>query len=106
MRRFTAASLLGFSLLLPATCFADVTVGQEDKQFSVDAVTVTAGESVRFANNDTVVHNLTIKQPDGSILPSLVQAPGEERVIAFSKPGEHMVRCLIHPKMKMTVHVH
>ncbi len=80
-------------------------IGQKDKMFSQDIVTIRPGETVQFLNDDDIQHNLTVKEPDGVSRPGVVQPPGGDTHIMFDKLGDNMVRCLIHPKMKMTVHV-
>lgn len=79
------------------------TVVQKDKQFSVETMMVAAGESVTFTNADQVTHDITVKKPDGSSLPALMQKPGDSAAIKFDQVGSYRVLCLIHPKMKMSV---
>jgi cytochrome c peroxidase len=52
-----------------------------------------------------VTHNITVILPDGTQRNLGVQKPGETVEVALEKPGEVMVRCGIHPKMKLVVHV-
>lgn len=82
---------------------AEQVIDQKDKQFSQDAVTVKAGDSVSFTNSDQVSHDLSVKNPDGSRQSSTMQKPGDKLSITFDKLGSYQVQCLIHPKMKMTV---
>lgn len=81
------------------------TVGQKDKQFSQEAVTVAAGGSVRFVNDDSVAHNVFARDPAGATRPGVLQRPGEQADLAFERPGDHQVLCAIHPRMRMTVKV-
>jgi hypothetical protein len=74
--------------------------------FSQTEVTVQAGGSVQFLNDDDVSHNLTVNEPDGVTRPGVLQPPGGDTRLPFAKFGDHSVRCLIHPKMKLIVHVH
>ena len=94
-------------LLLAATlaAWAAQTVSQKDKQFSTDALTVKAGKSVTFSNDDQVTHDITVTKPDGSTTPGVMEKPGDHATITFDKPGQYKVWCLIHPKMKMIVTV-
>lgn len=78
---------------------------QKDKQFSEQAISVKSGDKVRFVNDDNVAHNITVVEPNGQSRPGIVQKPGETSDVAFDKVGAHEVRCLIHPKMKMSVEV-
>ncbi len=103
-KMFQLVLLGGCGLALPALA-AGLVVGQKDKQFSRDSITVKAGEAVAFSNDDTVTHDITVKQPDGTRRPGIVEAPGSTSEVTFDAAGTYEVRCLIHPKMKMSVHV-
>jgi plastocyanin len=97
---------LAAALLLPAAtlaAWAAQTVSQKDKQFATDTLTVKAGESVTFTNDDQVTHDITVTGPDGSTAPGVMEKPGDHATLTFAKPGEYKVWCLIHPKMKMTI---
>ena len=96
-----AASLLAF----PALAADEPVVSQKDKQFSQETVTVKPGAVIRFVNDDAVTHDITLKAPDGTGRPGVVQKPGGDARLTFDQHGDYQVRCLIHPKMKMTVHV-
>ena len=81
-------------------------VGQKDKTFSQEAVTLKAGGSIRFVNDDTVAHNITVREAGGGgSRAGALQRPGEESTVAFPNAGEHEVRCAIHPRMRMAVTV-
>jgi plastocyanin len=80
-------------------------VGQKDKTFSQEAVTLKAGGSIRFVNDDTVAHNITVREAGGPSRAGALQRPGEESTVAFPNAGEHEVRCAIHPRMRMAVTV-
>ena len=82
---------------------AETAIGQKGKQFSQDAITVKAGDKVTFVNDDTIAHNITVKDPSGGNRTGELQKPGTRTDLAFDKTGVHEVRCAIHPKMKMTV---
>ncbi len=90
---------LGCAAALAATGH---TVTQKGKAFSADSMTIAAGDSITFKNNDSVKHNILIKDIDFN---SGTQEPGQEAVAKFANAGEFKVRCGIHPKMKMTVTV-
>lgn len=82
----------------------NVKITQKGKQFSEKQLSLKAGQSVLFVNDDNVAHNVyTIikgkKQDLG------LQKPNEENSIAFEQSGTYRVRCAIHPKMKMVVKV-
>jgi plastocyanin len=80
-------------------------ITQKDKTFSVPELTVKAGETIVFKNDDDVTHN-TFSQTPGFEFNSKTQAPGTEHSVNFDKSGTVEVRCAIHPKMKTVIHVH
>ena len=82
---------------------AEAVVSQKDKEFSVPSLQIRAGETVRFSNDDTVVHNLTVREPGGTNRQGISQKPGDSASVAFPAAGTYGVYCLIHPKMRMSV---
>ena len=81
-----------------------VTVAQEGKKFSEAEVTVKQGQTVTYANKDTVTHNVYSKTP-GMAFDLRTQKVGESSEIKFDTVGEADVNCAIHPQMKMKVKV-
>jgi plastocyanin len=79
-------------------------VGQKNKEFSAAEVTIKPGESVVFTNDDDVAHNVFCNNPDCKFN-TKIQTPGTKSPVKFEKEGTYEVRCAIHPKMKLTVHV-
>ncbi|MFT3710238.1 MAG: plastocyanin/azurin family copper-binding protein [Archangium sp.] len=80
----------------------DLTVSQKDKTFAPGEVTVKAGQSVTFQNDDTVAHNVFSKEGKFNLK---IQKPGEKKAVSFDEPGTYEVRCAIHPKMILKVKV-
>jgi plastocyanin len=80
-----------------------VVVGQKDRAFSQEALEVRSGATVRFTNDDSVAHNIVVRDPAGATRATPLQRPGEHTDIAFAAAGEHEVRCALHPRMRMTV---
>ena len=69
-----------------------------------DAFTVKAGEYFFITNEEEkVVHNVYDQSDHSWVLKK--QEPAGYAAIAFGNPGEHKLRCAIHPKMKVTVTV-
>jgi plastocyanin len=104
MKRFIAC-IAAVSTVASAAYAAETTIGQKDKQFSKEAVTLKKGDKLHFTNDDSVTHDISIKDPDGHRKPGVVQKPGEQADFTFDQTGNFTVMCLIHPKMKMTVKV-
>jgi len=91
--------------LAAAAWGADADVDQLGIRFSVAAIAVKAGDAVHFHNRDDVTHNLHVFDPGGDEEDKGLQKAGETVNEIFAKPGEYVVRCAIHPRMKMTVKV-
>lgn len=100
---FTAAAMVISNAALAEV----VEIKQMDKEFvqgdeKISKVTVKAGDEIKFINADTTTHQIHDKE---GIFEPVVQKPGEETTWKFKEPGEHKVRCAIHPKMKLKVTV-
>jgi plastocyanin len=107
LRTLTLAgvALLALGGSLAAAQSAAPVIGQKNKLFSQETVSLKAGGSLHFVNDDSVAHNITVREPGGSNRAGTLQRPGEETDVAFTQAGEHEVRCAIHPKMRMAVTV-
>jgi cytochrome c peroxidase len=99
----TRAALAGLIVGIATAAIAATSISQKDKTFSQESVTVKTGEKIKFVNDDNVTHNLTVKTPGGTTRPGVQEKPGDEVELAFDEAGTYEVRCLIHPKMKMSV---
>ena len=77
------------------------TVAQSGRAFHPAEVTIGRGESLTFTNNDQYIHQIYAKD----LFDSEEKAPGENLTENFPQSGTFEVRCHIHPKMKLTVHV-
>ena len=97
-----ATALLGSSEL--GASEAAQIVGQKGKQFSVPSVKLRRGESIRFMNDDTVTHNVFSKSEVAPFNLKL-QPPGTQQDVRFEHPGTAIVRCAIHPMMRLEVTV-
>jgi plastocyanin len=79
-------------------------VGQKGKQFSAAAISMRRGEAIRFVNDDTVTHNVFSQSPAAPFNLKL-QRPGQSEDVRFENPGTAVVRCAIHPMMRLEVTV-
>jgi plastocyanin len=82
-----------------------MTVSQKDKTFSSEDLKQTVGSTLRISNDDTVAHNVQMTTPSGETRNFGVQKPGESVEAPLEKAGDYAVRCGIHPRMKLSVHV-
>ena len=80
-----------------------VVVTQEHRRFSLDTLTISRGDVVRFLNADEFLHQIYIKAL--GFTTSGGEEPGQHADVAFPTAGTFEVRCEIHPKMLMTVTV-
>jgi len=83
---------------------AEQNITQKDKLFSPATVTIKKGDTLVFENDDDVVHNI-MSTTGGSEFNLGAQKPGAKVSQTFSKAGEVLVICAIHPRMKLTVNV-
>jgi plastocyanin len=95
--------LLPLLLLTPAIATADGahTVIQKGRRFVPAEVTIRAGESLTFTNDDEFIHQIYSQD----LFDSEERSPGQNLTEAFPRNGTFEVRCHIHPKMKLVVHV-
>ena len=96
--------LLMLSLLVPAAAARDYTVIQKGRAFHPDTITIHVGDTIKFANDDQFLHQIYV---DSSAIAydSREQPPGEVLSTTFPVAGTFKVRCHIHPKMLLIVHV-
>lgn len=109
MRKISKAALFAFvaGFIVHSTYIyaaEQFEVGQRNKQFTKKHMTITAGDSVTFTNEDDVYHNVfslsPVKTFDLGAFPK-----GEGRNVIFDKPGRVEVECSVHPDMLMTIEV-
>jgi plastocyanin len=93
-------------LLLAGSAFAAAVhdVAQRHRTFSVGEITITRGDTIAFSNDDEFLHQIYVDSR-AMDFDSAEQAPGETIRVVFPVSGTFVVRCHIHPKMKLTVHV-
>lgn len=83
---------------------ATVQVAQQGRSFAPTEVTIHAGDVVQISNKDEFIHQIYVDSTQMNF-DSDEQPPGQSISIAFPKTGDFPVRCHIHPKMLLTVHV-
>jgi plastocyanin len=98
---------LAILLLAPPSAFAADeahTIVQKGRTFRPGEVSINRGESLTFTNNDEFIHQI-YSQGAGFNFDSDEKNPGENITETFTAAGTFVVRCHIHPKMKLLVHV-
>ncbi len=99
--------LLPIFLLLPAAAFAADeahTIVQKGRAFRPAEVSINRGESLTFTNNDDFIHQIYV-DGSGFSFDTDEKNPGQNITETFTASGTFEVRCHIHPKMKLVVHV-
>jgi plastocyanin len=99
-----SAALVCLSATVGVLASEVVTVVQKDRQFQRDSVSVAAGDSIRFTNEDPFIHQLYVRSSDFSFS-SEEQGKGTVLTVPFPVAGTFEVRCEIHPRMLLTVEV-
>ncbi|MCL9779938.1 hypothetical protein M9194_00640 [Vibrio sp. S4M6] len=65
-------------------------------------LTVKAGEVIYILNSEKkITHNIYDTTDESWVLTA--QEPGDVAAVKFDDPGEHDLKCAIHPKMKIKV---
>ena len=90
------------TVLAPSVHAEEVVINQNNKRFSEKKVTLKVGDTIRFVNADSTVHNVH-SATRGHEFDLGAQQPGNDMTHTFSAQGKANVRCAIHPKMKMSV---
>lgn len=79
-------------------------VSQKGKAFGPKKLTVQAGDSVRFVNDDPFAHNVfSLSDAKSFDLGSYGQ--GLAKSVLMDKPGTVEVECAVHPDMRMVIEV-
>lgn len=76
------------------------TVQISNFNFSPATVTVKAGDTVTWTNNDSVEHSATA---DDSSFDTGLIGPGKSGTFTFAKAGTYTYHCQVHPTMKGTI---
>ena len=82
----------------------DVVITQKDKAFDKSEIAARVGDKLVFRNADSTAHNVHSASSDHRFDLGL-QKPGDTATLPLDKDGTFLVRCAIHPKMKMEVSV-
>jgi plastocyanin len=95
---FAAAGVLGFGALGVALAAAQgaAAVTIDNFTFSPAPITVAAGTTVTWTNNDDIPH--TVRAVDGSFH-SKAMDTADSYSFTFAKPGVYSYFCSLHPKM-------
>ena len=82
---------------------AQTDIDQVGQRFSQPSLRLERGDKVRFLNRDDVTHNISIIDGDDNAVDQGLQRPGQVIEAVFDKSGRFVVRCSIHPRMRMAI---
>lgn len=78
---------------------------QKSRHYDPGDLFLRRGDTLTLVNGDeTAVHHAFI-EADRFTFDGGDQEPGADRVLTLKEPGDFVIRCGIHPKMRLTVHV-
>jgi plastocyanin len=104
--RLAAAVAFLMGIVVAVQAAATITVGQHGLVFTQTSASLARGDRIVFTNEDDVIHNIHIFGPGNDDSTDLgLQKPGATLSYKFDKAGSYMVRCSIHPSVKMAVTV-
>ncbi len=83
---------------------AELTVSQNKRTFDPKLLNAHLGDTVLLVNDDRYAHNLYSETP-GFEFNVRKQMPGDNYSLRLDKRGTFDIRCVIHPRMKITVNV-
>lgn len=104
--RLRAAVTIASAIILSASVAGaeDFAISQKKKRFTPKQVNAKLGDRLVFVNDDRYAHNLYSETP-GFEFDVRKQMPGDKHRMKLEKSGTFEIRCVIHPRMKMTVNV-
>lgn len=101
----TVTSIIAIIFLFTKPSFAEeYLITQNNLQFKPAIKVVKPGDSVKFRNDDNVVHNI-ISLTDEFRFDLGEFKPGMSKSVSFKQKGVVDVQCTVHPEMKMTIFV-
>ena len=89
-------------MLAPAD--GTTTVSQKNREFAPNRLTITRGTTLHIVNDDDVTHHVYVDSPTMKF-DSGEQPIGDTVDLKFDESGTFLVRCAIHPTMRLTVTV-
>lgn len=104
MGRFLAAVAALVIAAAGITYAAQHKIGQKGRLFSPGTLTVKAGDSLLFQNDDDVTHHI-YSATRGQEFDLETMPPGEKIAHTFASKGRVDVRCGLHPGMRLVVTV-
>lgn len=98
-----SVGLVGMSISAYSSA-ENIVVGQKDKAFTQKEITIQAGDTVEFLNEDPYFHNV-FSLSDTKLFDLGSYPEGDSRTVTFEEKGVVEVECAIHPQMVMKINV-
>jgi len=104
--RMLAAMIVAAAAACAVESYADdgYTIVQRGRTFHPSEISISRGDTLTFSNQDAFLHQIYVKSGPMSF-DSDEQPPGQDVNVVFPASGTFEVRCHIHPKMSLIVHV-
>lgn len=93
-------SLPGVGDLEPGGRDTIATVDQRELSFIPHILVIEVGTTVKFLNNDVVLHNIFSPSKAGDRFNLGTYQKGIEKFLKFDNPGEIILLCNVHPEME------
>lgn len=104
MKRALRGPILGLAFLLPlAAVAAEHEIAITHMELESVEGDFRQGDTVRFINRADITHNLYLTYEDGSMTNLDTQVPGTERSAVLEHEGKVLVRCWIHPIIRLEI---
>lgn len=80
-------------------------ISQKNREFKPGEIAIERGETLQFVNDDGDLLHHIYSNASAFKFDSGDQQPGSKFDVTFTVAGDYTVRCAIHPKMRLLVHV-
>ena len=105
LRTTAVGALFLLGGIVGAAAAQQFAVSQKGRLFNPGELTIERGQQIQIVNDDgDLLHHAYIES-DKMTFDSKDQKPGSITPIMFPVAGDFEVRCAIHPKMRLIVHV-
>ncbi|MCJ2069153.1 hypothetical protein MKK75_10115 [Methylobacterium sp. J-030] len=78
---------------------------QKGRQYAPTDLYLHRGDTVALRNGDESLTHHAFIEADRFSFDAGDQEPGAETLLTLAEPGDFVIQCGIHPKMKLTIHV-
>ena len=108
LKIITAGFLTGLAvaamLVTAQAATNEIIISQEGKKFVPGQVQAKVGDTLTFINNEKRKrHNIYTRSDGFRYLKIKKQKPGDKDSVTIKNSGTAVIRCALHPKMKLTV---